>query len=320
MNFRIYFVVLSLICTSIFFTSTLKASIEFDVGAGYRQDELNWNIGAGDPWPNVMSELEWRNLKIAEVTAAGKWWFGQGMYVRGDADYGWIFSGDNQDSDYAGSNRTFEFSRSLNSGDGGYVWDLSLGFGKLMCLSSSGLFISPTIGYAASRQHLVMEEGYQVLSEKFGEFKGSRIGPLPGGDWYETLWQGPWMGADIFFAPQKNLMFWGIFEYHRARYKGTGHWSNRSDFYDDFQHSANGNGFVMEGGIRYQLSSTFGFGSKLRGQIWNTEAGRDRTFFIKEIKDSNGTVTGVENAVGECRLNKVEWRSWALTFFLNWVF
>ena len=50
------------------------------------------------------------------------------------AAYSWIFDGKNQDSGYAGGDRTLEFSRSNNNSDEGNMLDASFGIGCLLIL------------------------------------------------------------------------------------------------------------------------------------------------------------------------------------------
>ncbi len=111
--------------------NTIPLETEFTLSTGYRSDDLDWNI-AGDingNNPNVLSELTWDDVESYQVKLQGSVVWPNIIAFRGYANYGWIFDGDNQDSDYLGDNRTFEFSRSNNSTDDDYVWDASLAIG-----------------------------------------------------------------------------------------------------------------------------------------------------------------------------------------------
>ena len=115
-------------------TGNLEATetgTDLEFSAGYRKDNLDWNI-AGDingNNPNILSELTWSDIDIFQIKAGIRSVFNKVFYVRGAIDYGSIFDGANQDSDYDGDNRTLEYSRSNNSTDQGSVWDATLGIG-----------------------------------------------------------------------------------------------------------------------------------------------------------------------------------------------
>ena len=94
-------------------TYAADASTELSLSAGYRQDNLNWNI-AGDlsgANPNILSELEWTSLGSFNIKAGLKSVFNNALYVRGAFYGGRSSSGENQDADFSGDNRTGEFSR-----------------------------------------------------------------------------------------------------------------------------------------------------------------------------------------------------------------
>ena len=146
---------------------------EFLLSTGYRVDDLDWNI-AGDingNNPNIISELEWEGLKSFQLKIANKTVFNQLFLLRGSLAYGWIFDGENQDSDFLGDNRTFEFSRSNNNSDDGNVMDASFGLGWQFTFGRSDFVMAPVIGYSYHEQNLTMTDGYQTIPP-FGPFSG----------------------------------------------------------------------------------------------------------------------------------------------------
>ena len=100
---------------------------DFTLSAGYRVDDLDWSIAGNINGnnPNVLSELTWDDVESYQVKLQGNFVWPNIIALKGYVNYGWIFDGDNQDSDYLGDNRTLEFSRSNNSTDDDYVWDNS---------------------------------------------------------------------------------------------------------------------------------------------------------------------------------------------------
>jgi outer membrane protein Pom len=144
---------------------------------GYRSDDLRWNI-AGDTEgnnPNILSELEWEDLGIFQIKGSNVTVF-RGVYLKGSLAYGWIFSGDVQDSDYLGDNRALEFSRSNNNADDGNTMDASMGIGYQFLFRSGFIGISPMIGYSHHEQNLIMTDGNQTVASiptpPLGGFEG----------------------------------------------------------------------------------------------------------------------------------------------------
>ena len=97
--------------------------INIDVGIGYRQDDVRWSIAGFDDTPNILSEIKWKNLQMLEVGARASYVSCRNYVVQLEGDYGYICSGVNVDSDYAGDDRTDLFSRSRNNAGKGYVYE-----------------------------------------------------------------------------------------------------------------------------------------------------------------------------------------------------
>ena len=116
-----------------------------DLSAGYRTDTLNWHIAGNlqGTDPNVLSELTWSDLKIYQLKLANRTVIKNRVYLQGHLDFGAVISGDNQDSDYYGDNRTQEISRSLNGVDGNNVWDASIGAGPRFTFFDATMAICP---------------------------------------------------------------------------------------------------------------------------------------------------------------------------------
>lgn len=279
----------------------IMASFEAEIGTSYRQDHFDWNIAGPYYDPDVLSELTWSDLQIAQVEAACCLSLSEKIYVRGRGDYGWILSGKNQDSDYFVSGRQLEFSRSNNRADQGNVFDGSIGIGHIFCTAIPRFEWGIVVGYSFHGQHLHMTDGMQtvnLLDDYLGPFDGLH-------STYKTLWQGPWVGVDVSYEFPTFVSCLGSFEYHRAMYRAKGNWNLRRDFYQDFEHETNGNGFLARGEICYKLFSSVSIAAIGQYQIWDTDAGRDRTYFFED-EDSFTPL------VGDLPLNNVHWNSWSL--------
>jgi hypothetical protein len=293
-------------------------NLDFQLGAGYRQDQLDWNI-AGTPEgtdPDILSELEWEDLEIYQVRAKGMIVAGLDSLpyfdacVKGSIGYGWIVDGDNRDSDYLGDNRTLEFSRSNNKTEDEDVLDLALAIGPRLGFREGMLIVTPLVGYSYHEQNLRITDGVQTLADQAladallgpGELILPPLGPFPGLDsTYETKWEGPWIGVDLEVRPWRRLTFTGSAEYHWADYEAEADWNLRSDFAHptSFEHSADGDGMVLALATALSLGNRWDVELRYDYADWKTDPGRDLVFF------ADGTA-------GETRLNEVNWESQAV--------
>ena len=298
----------------------LPLEFELTPSMGYRNDDLDWNI-AGDSSgnnPNVLSELTWDNLESFQTKIQGSIVWPNVVALKGSASYGWIFEGDNQDSDFVGDNRTMEFSRSNNSSDDGNVWDVSLGIGYPFRFGRGVIgTITPLAGYSYHEQNLKITDGNQTISIPVVTpsivIVPPPVGPFPGLDsTYETEWYGPWIGFDIRFKAEEIKAFahrfepFFIFEYHWADYEAEADWNLRDDLARpvSFRHNADGTGIVLGAGLNvvifYNLALNFNFDY----QDWKTDEGKDKVFF------ADGTSARTQ-------LNEVNWSSYALSLGLT---
>ncbi len=283
---------------------------EFKLSAGYRRDEVDWNIAGNifGTMPNVLSELDWDDLEIFQLRFQNKTVIPNILYFRAMASYGWIYDGKVQDSDYAGDNRTFEFSRSNNSADDGDVLDASAGIGYPFRIGGRETWtITPLVGYSYHEQNLTLTDGYQTIPP---------LGPFGGlNSTYETEWKGPWVGLDLHFKSTEVQSFaqriqtYLSIEYHWADYDAEAKWNLRSDFQQprSFVHDADGHGWVLGLGLNYVLTSNWLLNINYDYQDWSTDDGTHTVFF------SDGTV-------GFTRLNEANWTSHAFSLGIIWRF
>ena len=271
--------------------------MEGSLGTGYRQDKLNWNIAgttAGTD-PNVLSELTWKNVDIAQLRAGGKITYKNDWVVRGAASYGKIVTGQNQDSDFDGDNRTLEFSRSNNK-TGGDVRDASLGVGHTFRFFDKTvgkfIYLTPLAGYSLHEQNLNMTNGYQTWPPR-GAFSGLDTT-------YNTEWKGPWLGMDAWLQAGPKLAVIASMEYHWVDYSADANWNLRNDFAHplSFTHSAKGHGYTVSLGGSYTFTRRLLLNVTLEHRKWTTDPGKDVTYF------ADGTT-------GQTRFNQANWESMA---------
>ena len=291
---------------------------QWTFNTGYRHDDLDWSIQGPTPsfltlpqrWSNLLSELTWQDLKSLQLEFGLERRFRSNFKLKGELAYGLILDGKNQDSDYWGDNRTFEFSRSNNSADGGDTWDFSVGFGYEFLFASGRFGLVPLFGLSYHGQDLTMTNGVQTVAA-YGFENLVSLGPFPGlNSTYNTDWYGPWTGLDFKIRTLKkdkkqlgHEFLLGI-EYHfYAEYYARANWNLRSDFAHplSFEHEADGSGVILKGGYKYFLNVRWSLDFNGKYQKWETDPGTDRVFF------SDGTMS-------ETPLNEVNWESYALTF------
>lgn len=284
------------------FDLTSKQS-KFILSIGYRVGDLDWNI-AGDITgenPNILSELTWSDLEIYQVKLRNVTIIPKIIYFRGSLAFGWITGGENQDADFNGDNRTQEYSRSNNSGDDGNIFDVSLGIGYPFTFGKGKFRISPLLGYSYHEQNLTISDGNQTIPP---------LGAFPNLDsTYETEWDGPWLGLDLIFQPNKKHTMFAEIEYHWADFYAVADWNLRSDFAHpkSFEHVADGNGMVVSVGWTYLFHGRWALDVTIDYQSWSTGHGIDRVFWAW------GTT-------GETRLNEVNWESYAAMIGLAYHF
>ena len=282
---------------------TLPIETDFTLSTGYRVDNLDWNI-AGDingKNPNILSELTWDDIESYQVKLQGSFVWPNIIALKGYANYGWIFDGDNQDSDYLGDNRTLEFSRSNNSTDDGYMRDFSLAIGYPFRFGHQVIgTITPLAGYSYHEQNLNISNGNQTIPD---------LGPFPGLDSsYDTEWEGPWIGLGLRFKAGKIMSLAHrfethlIYEYHWADYHAEANWNLRDDFAHpkSFEHDADGTGWKFGAGLNFRLHHNWALNFKYEYQDWSTDSGTDRVFFA-------------DGSTATTKLNEVNWTSYTLS-------
>jgi len=166
---------LSCSAATAFWPEATDSSLE--VGVGYRQDRLEWRTSSnfdsssysedsyvGLPL-NLQSKLKWKDLQIWQIEAQGKYITCDNIYLRANADYGWITHGKNTDSDYVnfgetessyesyGSESSFEFAHSKSKARG-HVYDAKIAIGYQFKMCDDSFAISPLVGYSWHGQHI----------------------------------------------------------------------------------------------------------------------------------------------------------------------
>lgn len=318
-----------------FWPEATDSSLE--VGVGYRKDKLEWKTsshsGSGsygsygssssydaDP-VELESKLKWKDLQIWQLDARGKYVTCDSIYLRADADYGWITDGKNTDKDsividsgygHNGSG-SFELAKSKSKSTG-HVYDVDVAIGYEFKLCDDSFSIAPLIGYSWNGQHIkdshLKEEVYLddanligdnvIRSHRSSDASFSRYGDSYGScssggknGKYKALWNGPFIGFDFDYrfgcGCEADWEVFGTYEFHWAKFHGKGHWPLRRDLVDGkFRHHAkDAYGQVFDIGIKWDFCECWTVALKGEFQWWWADKGRDRA---KIERDHNGNV------------------------------
>lgn len=285
-----------------------KTEVDLDFTMGYRKDFFQWNIAGNynGNYVNVLSELTWRNMIAIEGKFKSRFLIDDRIYIRAIFAYGRYIIGENQDSDYEGSNRTQEFSRSDNRADIGKTIDFSIGAGYRFYNDNKTLKITPLGGLAFYYMDFHMKDGVQTVntvSGTLGSFNGldSR---------YEAHWFSAFAGMELEYLINSKLSLKFGAEYHLSYFYGAANWNLRTDFQHptSFEHTASFNsGVNLELGVKYALSESWSFITDFMMRYWQSRSGVDKTYF------SSGQTS-------RSKLNEVYWFSYSLHLGISYGF
>lgn len=284
----------------------INAETSFSLGSGYRHDNLKWNIAGIDNTPNILSELEWSNMKMNQVSGR----FQQtllNLCAIVEGDYGFVYDGLNRDSDYLGDDRTYEFLRSYANASDGHAYDICGGLGWTTNFLISPIEICPQIGYSYHKQHFTMRDGHVAINRITGE-----TGPFEGlNSSYSAQWHGPWLGVDAclnFYCP---LTIFASLRAHLLCYQAHGHWNLRKDRGSDFDQHGFGYGFYGKCGLKYDISSHFSIGIFGSYREFEVCYGKDKYSIKYDFYDDHFIQTKTT------KINEVNWDSFQIQAYIS---
>lgn len=219
---------------SLYSLNSIAKNVESTIayGIGERNTTVDWNIAGNlqGTNPNVISELIWRDIKSRQILVSGIWTEGD-YFLQASGEYGKVYSGQNQDSDYGADNKQNEFSRSINNAGKGYMFDLELNYGKSYVVSSK-LKIDASLGYSKHRQHLQMYEGNQVI----GSASLAGLDSL-----YQSNWSGPQVGIGMSYKNDVNVYSLN-YTHQDISLNGHTNWNLRADLKHPISMTQTGSG------------------------------------------------------------------------------
>lgn len=253
-------------------------AVTTSVSSGIALDRLEWTIGPSSSFPIselVFESTSWQNSFNAQWIDDASPWF-----LEGTVGFGYVFSGEVVDSDFALSSKQGVFSRSVSdinghnsllfSLDGGYrIWTTDRWVVSLI----SG-FTWTQVRYEIENGDQTIPPGGADLSGLNSEYRARWYGPTIGFRWTTDLKPVP-----LFFFLEGR--YWPI-----IGYRGKGTWNLRADFEQSpsFTHKDdNGYGGDVTATLRYPITHHWILEGGWTGRFLRTSNGTDRTFF------SNGT-------------------------------
>jgi Protochlamydia outer membrane protein len=288
-------------------SSPWPSPINLDIGMGYRRDTFRWSKARREREPDVLSELEWKDIRIIEYGGSASYVSCRNYAIKAWGSYGHIYHGKNIDSDYFSDRRKDLISRSVNKAGKGHVYDASGAVGYRVTSTCRRFIGTPLIGYSDHAQYLHIFDGNQVVSrlglDPLGHFPGLNSR-------YKTRWFGPWAGLDFTTQVEKCAYVFGSFEWHLLSYRGEGCWNLRSDMGPIF-HRAHGFGYLTNLGAKWEICSNWSIGLMGAYRNFRTRGGKEKTTLIDPIL---GHIRIRE------RFNGAKWHTWSISALIAWRF
>lgn len=283
-------------------TTDWPSAFEIDFGGGFRKDYLEWSIAGPDQDPNILSQLQWKDLRIAQLGGTISYVSCRNYAIRLEADYGRIYHGHVVDADYASDDKQDMFLLSDNKAGKGHVYDLSAAAGYRVTSTCARFVATPLIGYSQHAQYLHLYDGHQLFPFDI-RFPGLN-------STYSTRWYGPWIGIDFEARVERCAFLFGGFEWHMLAYRGHGRWNLREDL-GPFYHKAYGMGWVGTLGGKWEIWNNWSIGVVGSYRNFRTRHGHENVVF-NDPEDGPVYV--------RTRFNQAKWRTYSVSAIIAWRF
>lgn len=298
------------------FTTPLFAAIsryEVEVGQGYQTGQLNWSIAGGPDGPgvvNVLSQLKWKDLKVCTTHMGAKAMVTNQFFLLAEGNYGFIYDGYNEDSDYSLPDKQGLYQYSKAAADKGEVYDYSFVVGHDQPYSGGRLKVRSLAGWGKDGQNVRMMSPATVYYDgNYDPIDPSDItGKATIDDLhsnYQAVWEGPWLGTALIYDTGR-LQLMAQFDYHWLEYRAKANWNLRPELIDGFRHSGNGKGTKIRISGDYQVTQRIYFGFLTIFTDYKLRGGTDKIKLANPFSDDDSYPTTVKIRT---RLNEVNWHS-----------
>lgn len=246
-------------------------SYGFQVGIGYRQDSIRWNMKESSQInPRVQSKLHFDDLEILLLGVKFKGLVSQSLYARCGFDYGFVCDGKLRESITVERRESVNrFARNGMAIDGdydnvithnrkhgnNYVWDLNLALGMPFNCLCSEFSIAPMVGFSYNRQQLKFhnhDKAVVNMTEYHAEIVHGKFvdGYHPAGS-FSTGWWGPMVGVDLSYVSENGWSAFAECEVHFGRLKRERRSYIDVDFIDFYKRTKDFWGTSWKAGFNY---------------------------------------------------------------------
>jgi hypothetical protein len=186
----------------------LDSVLTFDVGGGYRKDNLKWKIFPSfDPGRQI--EERWNNIGLGVVEANAQLLAFEQFLLMADFNYGWFSNNGTQKVFARGG---FDETVALRARPTGNVCDISGGLGYQFNWNCARISFAPLVGYSYHQQRL-KGRAYRSLITLDGLTLAHNN--------YRFRWSGPWVGFALAYQATCELQLYLDYSYHWARFRGN---------------------------------------------------------------------------------------------------
>lgn len=273
---------------------------EWNFSSASKKGQFNWNIAndlTGKITPNILSELTYKDLSIAEGTSQFSIYKNHGalsgLMSETKLDVGSVLSGSAQDSDFNGDNRNDEYSRSIANLKGSSIVSATTAIGYRTHTNPYTEWRA-LLGYSFNEQNFIKREGREIISTDNSH-------PLAAynnlDSQYNAQWQGPWLGGEWHWKQARHTL--GVrAEQHWPDYYAQADWNLREELAHpkSFDQTAKGKGQVVQLSYSYALTQQLHLILQAHYEKWGAISGIDTLYF------ANGNSA-------QTRLNEANWSS-----------
>ena len=267
----------------------VPGKLQLSLTTGYQQNNLRWSIAgnANGQNPNILSELQWRNIGGPVTSMNIKYSFFHHWQLEGEYEHTFFTTGKVTDTDYGANDRTnIVYAQQFNAGKGG-TDHLQAGLGFQLPVTNR-FSITPSAGYNQFHQSFYLTGSSDLNST------------------YKTKWRGPYGQILLSTALSKQLFLDVSFRYSQVRYRASANWNLIRAFShpESFRHTANGYGINLHTAILYHVSTIYSIGIKGNYSRWETGRGIDELYLANGHSEQT-QLNGVHSTGWQVM---VEWR------------
>jgi hypothetical protein len=295
----------------------------FDLYTGWRQDDFVWSIPGFHGFPNVSTEIDYRLMQSAMVGARGYLAGWDRIYTRLEGDFGIIFQGKPSKTVFAGNNRSDTITKIQAEHGGNKVFDVKGALGFHVLPNCGPVDIALCGGFAFQGQNFRMSDPC-VTEAPFGVccFCIDKLS-----NHYHVQWKSGFVGLDNYWNISGCWKIGIQAELHWAAYRGCGTWDweggrredipnlNRHEYFHmRYVDSASGWGQLINGTINYHAWKGWSFGLIGGYRFFRTRPGEHCVECVEDHHVPQFLRNIVTLPRHECKLNRIHWRSFFLSF------